>query len=209
MSEQVDALVAPTPPDLTPGTTAADPARRSEGLWRRALRQTLRKPSAIIGLVLLGLLVLVAVLAPVVAPYRPTQDFLAEGLRPRSDPCWDLLGCDAEQSEHILGLDGNGRDVFSRLIYGARISLLAGVGSVSLAVLIGAALGLVSGFYGRWIDNVIMRVMDVLLAFPSLLLAITIVTVLGRGLFNAVIAISVVTIPIYARVVRASVLSIR
>ena len=87
--------------------------------------------------------------------------------------------------------------------------MLAGIGSVTLAVLIGAALGLVAGFYGRWSDNVIMRFMDVLLAFPALLLAITIVTVLGKGLFNAVIAISIVTIPIYARVVRASVLTVR
>ncbi len=196
MSEQVEALVSPTPPTLAPvGATA----ERERGLWRDALRETLRKPSAIVGLVLLSFLVVLAVFAPLIAPYSPTEDFLDEGLRPRADP----------SAEHWLGLDGNGRDELSRLIYGARISLLAGIGSVTMAVLIGAALGLIAGFYGRTVDNVTMRVMDVLLAFPSLLLAITIVTVLGKGLFNAVLAISVVTIPIYARVVRASALSIR
>ena len=150
-----------------------------------------------------------AILAPVLAPYGPREDFLDDGVRPRSEPCWHLLGCDEDVQQHILGTDGNGRDVLSRLIYGARISMLAGIGSVTLAVLIGAGLGLIAGYYGRWSDNVIMRFMDVLLAFPALLLAIIIVTVLGKGLFNAVIAISIVTIPIYARVVRASVLTVR
>ena len=162
-----------------------------------------------IGLVILVLLVLMAILAPILAPYDPREDFLDDGVRPRSEPCWHLLGCDEDVQQHILGTDGNGRDVLSRLIYGARISMLAGIGSVTLAVLIGAGLGLIAGYYGRWSDNVIMRFMDVLLAFPALLLAITIVTVLGKGLFNAVIAISIVTIPIYARVVRASVLTVR
>lgn len=198
MSDQVEALVSPTPPAMVPAG-AAPVGERERGLWRDAMRETLRKKSAIIGLVILGFLVILAVFAPLIAPYGPTQDFLSEGLRPRADP----------SGSHWLGLDGNGRDELSRLIYGTRISLLAGVASVTLAVVIGATLGLVSGFYGRWVDGSIMRVMDVLLAFPSLLLAITVVTVLGKGLFNAVIAISLVTIPIYARVVRASVLSIR
>jgi peptide/nickel transport system permease protein len=120
-----------------------------------------------------------------------------------------LLGCDDSKPQHIMGIDGNGRDEFSRIVYGARISLLAGFAAVVVALVVGTVLGLVSGFYGRWSDTLIMRCMDVLLAFPALLLAITIVTVLGRGLVNAVIAISLVSIPVYARIVRASVLSIR
>ena len=204
MSDQLEAVVAPIPPAV--GAQATQPTR---GIWRTVLRETLHKRSALIGLVILGLLVVMAVFAPVLAPYGPREDFLDDGVRPRSEPCWHLLGCDEDIQQHILGTDGNGRDVLSRLIYGARISLLAGIGSVTLAVLIGATLGLIAGFYGRRTDNVIMRFMDVLLAFPALLLAIFIVTVLGKGLFNAVIAISVVTIPIYARVVRASVLTVR
>jgi peptide/nickel transport system permease protein len=108
-----------------------------------------------------------------------------------------------------MGIDGNGRDEFSRIVYGSRISLLSGFAAVTVALVIGTVLGLLSGFYGRWSDTLIMRSMDVLLAFPALLLAITIVTVLGRGLVNAIIAISLVSIPVYARIVRASVLSIR
>ncbi len=189
---------------------AATPVLRSRGLWRDALRETLHKKSAVFGFVLLGFLVLIALLAPLIAPYGEREVLLDRpDIRPRQDPCVQLLGCDEGKPQHILGIDGNGRDVFSRLLYGARISIVAGLAAVTFAVVIGTLLGLVAGYYGRWADSVIMRCMDVLLAFPALLLAITIVTVLGNGLFNAVIAISAVTIPVYARVVRASVLSIR
>jgi peptide/nickel transport system permease protein len=108
-----------------------------------------------------------------------------------------------------MGIDGNGRDEFSRLLYGTRLSLMIGLASVSFAIFIGTVLGAVAGYFGGWTDNIIMRVMDVLLAFPSLLLAIAIVTMLGPGLINALLAIGIVSIPAYARVVRASVLSVR
>jgi peptide/nickel transport system permease protein len=108
-----------------------------------------------------------------------------------------------------MGLDGNARDEFSRILYGARLSLMVGLLTVSFAIVIGTVLGALGGYFGGWIDNTIMRVMDVLLAFPSLLLAIAIVTVLGPGLQNALLAIGIVSIPAYARVVRASVLSVR
>jgi peptide/nickel transport system permease protein len=119
------------------------------------------------------------------------------------------LGCPADQPQHIAGTDGNVRDEFSRLLYGTRVSLWIGLSTVTFAILIGTILGALSGYFGGWVDNVIMRVMDVLLAFPSLLLAIAIVTVLGPGLTNALLAIGIVSIPSYARVVRASVLSVR
>lgn len=108
-----------------------------------------------------------------------------------------------------MGLDENGRDEFSRVVHGARVSLLAGAASVLLALVVGTVIGLISGFYSKWLDNLLMRLMDVLLSFPSLLLAILIVTVLGRGLVNSVLAISVVSVPVYARVVRAQVLSLK
>ena len=196
-------------PLAVPAGEVAEPTRRSRGLWGDALRELVRKRSAVVGLVLLALLVLVAVFAPLIAPYDPNQVLLGEGVTLRDPPCVHLLGCDESKPQHIAGIDGNGRDEFSRLVFGARISLVAGLGAVTFAVAVGTLLGLLSGYFGGWLGNVIMRVMDVLLAFPALLLAITIITVLGPGLFNAVLAITVVTIPVYARVVRASVLSIR
>jgi peptide/nickel transport system permease protein len=144
-----------------------------------------------------------------IAPYGPNEVLLNTGVKVREPPCIHLFGCDESKPQHIMGIDGNGRDEFSRIVYGARVSLVAGVAAVSIALVIGTILGLLAGFYGRGADTVIMRCMDVLLAFPALLLAITIVTVLGRGLVNAITAISLVSIPIYARIVRASVLSIR
>jgi peptide/nickel transport system permease protein len=199
----------PVEPPITPQGVELVPVLRSRGLWRDALRSTLRVRSAQVGAVMLTLLVVLAVFAPLIAPYGPTEVLLDTGVHVREKPCIHLFGCDESKPQHILGIDGNGRDQFSRIVYGARISLLSGVAAVAVALTVGTLLGLLAGFYGRWSDNVIMRCMDVLLAFPALLLAITIVTVLGRGLVNAVIAISLVSIPIYARIVRSSVLTIR
>ena len=108
-----------------------------------------------------------------------------------------------------MGIDGNVRDEFSRVLYGARLSLIIGFACVTFAIVIGVVLGALAGYLGGWVDNVIMRVMDVLLAFPSLLLAIAIVTILGPGLINALLAIGIVSIPAYARVTRSAVLSTR
>jgi peptide/nickel transport system permease protein len=179
------------------------------GLWRDAFKELRRKKSAVAGAFMLLILLLVAIFAPVLAPYDPTDVLFDEGASPRDKPCIHILGCDEDQQQHILGIDGNGRDFFSRMLFGARISLIAGFAAVSFAVVAGTLIGLVSGFFGGKVDNVMMRLMDVLLAFPALLLAITVVTVLGPGLINAILAISVVTIPAYARVVRSSVLSVR
>lgn len=184
--------------------------RKGRGLWADAFRELIHKRSAVIGLVMLGVLVFIAIFAPLLAPYDPNDVLIGEeNIKIRDDPCIHLFGCDEERPQHILGIDGNGRDELSRIIFGTRVSLLAGFAAVAFAVAVGTLLGLVAGFLGGWVDNVIMRIMDVMLAFPALLLAIAIVTVLGPGLINSILAISVVTIPIYARVVRSRVLSVR
>jgi ABC-type dipeptide/oligopeptide/nickel transport system permease subunit len=148
---------------------------------------------------------------PLLAPYDPVQVlFGIEEVKRRDKPCIHLLGCSKDKPQHFMGIDGNARDEFSRVIFGSRLSLLVGIVTViMLAIPVGTILGATAGYMGGWVDNVIMRFMDVLLAFPSLLLAIAIVSVLGPGLINALIAIGIVSIPIYARVIRASVLSVK
>lgn len=176
-------------------------------LWRNALRHLLKKRSAVTGLFMLGTLILIAIFAPVIATYDPTR--ILDDAKRNTPPCIHLLGCPADQTEHYFGVDGNSRDFYSRVIYGSRLSLQIGIVCVTFAIVVGTLLGAVSGYVGGWLDNVIMRMMDVLLAFPSLLLAIAIVAVLGPGLINTLLAISIVSIPQYARIVRASVLSIK
>jgi ABC-type dipeptide/oligopeptide/nickel transport system permease subunit len=160
-------------------------------------------------------MVFMAIFAPLIATHDPTISMLdvpqevAAGVRRRMPPCIHLLGCPQDQPQHLLGLDSNVRDLFSRMIYGSRYSLYIGFASVGFAIAIGALLGAVAGYAGGWTDNIIMRIMDVALAFPALLLAIAIVTVLGPGLVNALLAIGIVSIPAYARVARASVLSVK
>lgn len=183
---------------------------KSVSLWQITWRRLFKRKSAIVGLVILGILVFVALTAQWIAPYSPTQVLLGvEPVRSRQAPCIHVLGCPRDQPQHIMGIDGNVRDQFSRMLYGTRLSLMVGFSTVSFAIVIGTVLGAMSGYFGGWVDNTIMRFMDVLLAFPSLLLAIAIVTVLGPGLINALLAIGIVSIPAYARVVRASVLSVR
>jgi ABC-type dipeptide/oligopeptide/nickel transport system permease subunit len=182
----------------------------SNSLWRLTLRRTLRQRNAVIGLIIIGFLLLVAIFAPLLAPYDPTQSLIGiEDVKKRTAPCIHLLGCPEDQPQHIMGTDGNVRDEFSRLIYGTRVSLMVGFTTVGFAIIIGTILGSIAGYFGSGADNIVMRVMDVLLAFPALLLAIAIVTVLGRGLQNALLAIAIVTIPVYARVIRSSVLSVK
>ncbi len=185
--------------------------KKPSSLYQDAIRHLLQKRSAIIGMGILLFLVLIAVFAPVIAPFDPEEQLIGveEGIKKRSAPCIYFLGCSQTQPQHIFGVDANFRDFFSRVVYGARLSLSVGFASVTIAIVVGTVLGAVAGFAGGWLDNVIMRLMDVLLAFPALILAIAIVTVLGPGLINALIAISIVTIPAYARVIRSSVLSVK
>jgi len=183
---------------------------RANSLFRLTLRRIFRQRSAIVGGAILLFLVLVAILAPALAPYDPNFVLIGhEDVKRREGPCIHLLGCPEDQPQHILGVDGNVRDELSRVIFGARVSLFIGFTTVGFAIIVGTLLGALGGFLGGWVDNLIMRVMDVLLAFPSLLLAIAIVSVLGHGLQNALLAIAIVSIPIYARVVRGSVLSVK
>jgi ABC-type dipeptide/oligopeptide/nickel transport system permease subunit len=172
---------------------------------RESFRRFLRHRSSQVGLVILLFLVLIAIFAPLIAPFDPTQILKTE--KRRSPPCIHALGCPAEKVEHIMGIDGNSRDLLSRVIFGSRLSLQIGLVTISFAILIGGLIGAIAGYVGGWFDNLLMRLMDVLMAFPSLLLAIAIVTVLGTGLINALLAIGIVSIPRFARLVRASVLS--
>lgn len=202
------------PPD---GVASIDEVlhRRPSSLWRDAFRHLFRKRSAVIGMVLLGLLILIALFHPILATFDPNVPLLdipaekAAGIKKRMPPCIHLLGCPKETPQHILGTDGNLRDFYSRMLYGSKWSLIIGFTTVGFAIVIGTLLGAVAGYAGGWIDNVIMRFMDVVLSFPSLVLAIAIVTVLGPGLINALLAIGFVSIPVYARIVRASVISVK
>lgn len=174
---------------------------------REALRHLLRHRSARAGMVILGLLVLMAIFAEVIAPYDPTE--LLKDVKRREPPCVHILGCPEDQPEHLFGTDGNSRDLFSRVVFGSRLSLQVGVITMFFAIIIGLIIGAVAGFAGGWLDNLLMRLMDVLMAFPSLLLSIAIVSVLGVGLINALLAIGIVSIPRFARLVRSTVLSVK
>ena len=165
------------------------PARGFQGLARR-------HPRLIIGGTLVVLLVLIALLAPVISPYDPIVGDVSNGL-------------EAPSAAHWLGTDDQGRDVLSRVLWGSRISLSVALISVMIGLLVGVSVGMTAGYAGGWVDMVLMRAIDALLAFPGLLLAISITAALGPQIQNAMIAIGVVAIPVYARLARGQVLSMR
>lgn len=175
---------------------AAKPKGRSSSQWAEVWRRLKKNRMAMIGLIILILLVLMAIFADVLAP----AGFNAQNIKVRSK---------APSNEFWFGTDNFGRSILDRAIHGSRVSLVIGIISVSIAVVFGGLLGAVAGFFGGKIDNLIMRVMDILLAIPSILLAISIVAALGGGLFNVMIAVGISSIPGYARIVRASVLSLK
>ena len=183
----------------------------SQSLWIEAARNLRRNPSAITGLIVIGLLVLIALAAPVFATHDPILSMIGQpgetGRLQARLPCIPLLGC--QDAPHYMGLDLNARDLYSRVIYGTRTSLSVGIITISLSIVSGTLLGLVAGYAGGRTEDVIMRIMDVVLAFPALLLAISIVTILGPGLTNALLGITITFIPQYARLTRASVLSLK
>ncbi|CAI8022656.1 Dipeptide transport system permease protein DppC, partial [Geodia barretti] len=144
----------------------------------------------------LNLFIITAIFAPLIATHDPRDADVAVRLKGWSQ-------------EHYFGTDKVGRDIFSRIVYGSRISIKIGLVAMTFSISVGALLGVIAGYYGGWLDNTIMRVMDMMLAMPSILLAMVIVTILGQSLTNAIIAVSIVYIPQYARILRASVLTIR
>jgi peptide/nickel transport system permease protein len=152
---------------------------------------------AVLGLVIVVVFVLMAVFAPLLAPYDPVRD---QSLTDRFAP---------PSAQHLLGQDELGRDILSRVIYGARVSLTAGLAAVAFATVFGTLVGVTAGFLGGRVDSVLMRLMDVILAFPSILLAIVIVSILGQSLTNAMLAVGIVLLPQLARVVRSAVISVR
>ncbi len=155
---------------------------------------------AVIGLVIFVLLIIIAIIAPVLSPHDPVEQYKTSFLVP---PMWEAGG----SPDFILGTDPVGRDVLSRLIHGSRFSLLIGFIVVALALSTGVVVGLLAGYFGGWVDAVIMRIMDLLLAFPYLLLALVLVTILGPGLSNAMLALAIALLPFFARLTRASVMA--
>lgn len=168
-------------------------ARRGAALsWVRLARS----PHLVVGSAILALVIGAAVFARQIAPASPTDQAFAEQLQ-------------APSSAHVFGTDEFGRDIFSRVLYGARIALVAGILADGIAASLGILLGVVSGYFGGWVDAAVMRVVDIMLAFPYLLLAMIVVAILGPGLTNAMIAIGIVYTPQFSRLVRGAVLAIR
>ncbi len=163
---------------------------------QHTLQKLLRHRSATIGAAIIIFFLVVAIFAPLIATHDPRQANIIERLQGGS-------------ASHYLGTDKVGRDIFSRIVYGTRISLKVGLVAMTFSVGFGTLFGAIAGYYGGKLDNVIMRVMDIMLAMPSILLAMVIVTILGQSLTNAIIAVSIVYIPQYARILRAAVLKVR
>jgi peptide/nickel transport system permease protein len=170
------------------------------GLWSEAWRRLRQNPAAIVGFVLVGVFLFVAIFAPFVAPEDPRSGDLSRV----GGVC-----CPGPSADHLFGLDQQGRDVFSRVVYGARYSLLIGIVSVVVGLSFGLILGAMAGYLGGWVDSVIMRMTDIMLSIPGLLLAIGLVAALGQGLWQIMVAVGVTQIPIFARLLRGSILATR
>lgn len=176
--------------------TRFDEAPSRVRLSNDTLKRLVRSPSAVAGLLIVTLLVLAAIFAPMLTEHDPTRGNLRMVLKPPS-------------GEHLLGTDQLGRDILARILYGARLTLFIGAFAVAVGMVVGVPLGVISGFYRGTVDQIIQRVMDLMLSFTTFLLALTLVALLGVGLTNVIVAVGVSTIPRFARLVRSSVLSIR
>jgi peptide/nickel transport system permease protein len=183
-----------TTPAATIGTHVED---RPVGLWTDALRRMRRSPSAIVGSMIVGFFLLIAILAPFLAPFDPARGNLADSYLP------PFTG------DHFFGTNIQGQDVFSRIIFGARLTLGIAVLSVVIGVSVGSFFGALAGYFRGWVDAVIMRGVDIMLSIPGLLFAIAVVTWLGRGVVQIAVAIAILNVPIFARLLRASLLSLR
>nr|WP_077327994.1 nickel transporter permease [Virgibacillus siamensis] len=171
--------------------------KKKSSLWKDVFFRLIKSKTSLIGLCIILLLIVTAIFAPLIATHNPTS---YESITNRYQP---------PSAEHFLGTDALGRDIFSRIVYGTRISIQIGVFTVAISMIIGVLLGGIAGYFGKWIDQIIMRVVDILMAFPSILLAIALVAVLGPSLQNAMIAVGIVGIPQFARIVRSAVLSVK
>lgn len=187
---------------MTASTLSTSPTGSSEltavkraSSWQKTWSKMKKRPGMIIGLVVLVLFVLVGIFAPWIAPMDP----LEISTNRRAAPSFD----------HWLGTDELGRDILSRVIYGSRVSLRVGLVAISIALGCGSVLGMIAGFAGGWIDSIIMRLTDIMLAFPGILLAIAVVAVLGPSLFNVMIAVGIESIPAYVRTARGSTLAVK
>ena len=169
---------------------------KTTGPWREAWYEFKKNKIAVVGVGVVGFFVLLAIFAPLIAQEGINDQNMSDRLLPPSADYW-------------LGTDDFGRDIFSRIIYGARISLWIGFSAVIGSVIVGSILGIIAGYYGRWLDTIISRFFDIMLAFPSILLAIAIVAVLGPSLRNALIAIAIINVPNFGRLIRSKVLSIK
>jgi peptide/nickel transport system permease protein len=187
-------MASVAPPVVAGRKVAA--SRASRGIWRDALSRLLRNRLALIGLFIIGTFIVVAFIAPLLAPYDPLAANLANRFKPPS-------------SQHLLGTDGQGRDVLSRVIYGARISLVVGVVSVIMGLSMGGTIGALAGAFGGRVDTVLMRIVDVLLAIPGILLAIGVVVWLDRGLIQIMFAVALTNLPVFARILRGSLLQLQ
>ncbi|WP_051189023.1 ABC transporter permease [Halalkalibacillus halophilus] len=164
--------------------------------WKDTLKQLRKNRLAIAGFIIIAFFIVVGLVAPFLTPYTFSEQ----------DPVNRLQ---SPNMDHWLGTDHLGRDIFTRIAHGARISLMVGFFAVTGALLFGTLFGIIAGYYGRWIDMLISRIFDILLAFPSILLAIAVVAILGASLQNALIAIAIINIPIFGRLVRSKVISLR
>lgn len=190
---------------LAPGDVVAPRVGRrpwAEREWVTLLRRLVRRRTALFGLLVVLVVMLAAVAAPLVAPFDPLEQDIGQRLR---EPGWQ----DAQGRVHALGTDHLGRDILSRIIFGSRIALLVGLAAVLISGVLGMIIGLVAGYFGGRMDDFLMRLADVQLAFPFILLAIAVIGVLGPSLRNIIIVIGVSSWVVYARVVRGEVLSIR
>jgi peptide/nickel transport system permease protein len=184
--------VATLQPRPSTGASAAAAPRSGPRVWQRLLRN----PSALVGGSVLLVIVLIALAAPLISPYDPIKSNQRLSLAPPS-------------VDHLMGTDRLGRDILSRVIWAGQVSLPIGLVSVAIGVLVGVSLGLLAGYYGGWLDAVSMRFVDLLLAFPSILLALAIIAVLGSSLTNLMIAVGIAAIPDYVRITRGAVLSVK
>ena len=172
------------------------PNLKEQGRAYKFFRRILRSRNVTIGGFVLIVIVLLVTIAPSITPYGPTEQLRRNRL-------------EAPSAQHLFGTDNLGRDILTRVLYGGRVSLQVGLFSVAIGATTGTILGLIAGYYGKWSDIIIMRLIDVMLAFPGILLALAIIAVLGRDLQNVMIAVGVSSIPVYTRIVRGSTLSIR